>query len=127
MKTEKFGSLKRRTIIYTVIIASMVILTGRLFQMQILNRIEYDKKSTDNSIKSLELQPLRGVFYDRNYKVLVSNNPAYTLRITPAYYDTSLNKTIESVLGTEQGSLKNMLQKNRIYSKFLPIKIRRGY
>ena len=90
MKTEKFGSLKRRTIIYTVIIATMLILTGRLFQMQILNQIEYDKKSTDNSIKSLELQPLRGVFYDRNYKVLVSNNPAYTLRITPAYYDTSL-------------------------------------
>ncbi len=94
--------------------------------MQILNRIEYDKKSTDNSIKSLELQPLRGVFYDRNYKVLVSNNPAYTLRITPAYYDTSLNKTIESVIGTEPGFIKNMLQKNRIYSKFLPIKIRRG-
>jgi penicillin-binding protein 2 len=94
--------------------------------MQILNRIEYDKKSTDNSIKSLELQPLRGVFYDRNYKVLVSNNPAYTLRITPAYYDTSLNKTIESVLGTESGYVKNLLQKNRIYSKFLPVKVRRG-
>ena len=79
MKTENFGSLKRRTTIYIIIISTMVILTGRLFQMQILNRIEYDKKSTDNSIKSLELQPLRGVFYDRNYKVLVSNNPAYTL------------------------------------------------
>jgi len=126
LKTEKFGSLKRRTIIYTVIMATMLVLTGRLFQMQILNRIEYDKKSTDNSIKSLELQPLRGVFYDRNYKVLVSNNPAYTLRITPAYYDTSLNKTLESVLGTESGFVKNMLKKNRIYSKFLPIKIRRG-
>ncbi len=104
----------------------MIILTGRLFQMQILNRIDYDKKSTDNSIKSLELQPLRGIFYDRNYKVLVSNNPAYTLRITPAYYDTSLNKTIESVLGTETGYVKNILLKNRIYSKFLPIKVRRG-
>ena len=126
MKTEKFGSLKRRTIIYTIIISTIVILIGRLFQMQILNRIEYDKKSTDNSIKSLELQPLRGVFYDRNYKVLVSNNPAYTLRITPAYYDTSLNKTIESVLGTESGYVKNLLQKNRIYSKFLPVKVRRG-
>lgn len=103
-----------------------MILAGRLFQMQILNRIEYDKKATDNSIKSLELQPLRGVFYDRNYKVLVSNNPAYTLRITPAYYDTSLNRIIEAVIGTEPGFVKNLLQKNRIYSKFLPIKIRRG-
>ena len=109
-----------------VIIATMLILTGRLFQMQILNRIEYDKKSTDNSIKSLELQPLRGIFYDRNYKVLVSNVPAYTLRITRAYYDTSLNQTIETVLGTDPGFVKNILQKNKVYSKFLPIKVRRG-
>ena len=126
MKTEKFGSLKRRTIIYVLIIATIIVLTGRLFQMQILNRIEYDKKSTDNSIKSLELQPLRGVFYDRNYKVLVTNNPAYTLRITPAYYDTSLNKVIESVLGADPGYVKTILQKNKIYSKFLPVKIKRG-
>jgi len=126
LKTEKFGSLKRRTIIYGVIISTVIVLSGRLFQMQILNRIEYDKKSTDNSIKSVELQPLRGIFYDRNYKVLVSNNPAYTLRITPAYYDTSLNKILESVLGTETGYIKSRLQKNKIYSKFLPVKIRKG-
>ena len=126
MKSEKFGSLKRRTIIYGVIISTVIVLSGRLFQMQILNRIEYDKKSTDNSIKGIELQPLRGIFYDRNYKVLVSNNPAYTLRITPAYYDTSLNKILESVLGTEPGYVNNILQKNKIYSKFLPVKIRKG-
>jgi len=126
LKTEKFGSIKRRSIIYAVIIATMVILVGRLFQMQILNRIEYDKKSTDNSIKSIELQPLRGVFYDRNYKVLVSNVPAYTIRVTPAYYDTSLNKILETVIGAEPGFIKNLLQKNKIYSKFLPVKVRRG-
>lgn len=126
MKTEKFGSLKRRTIIYVVIVATMIVLVGRLFQMQILNRIEYDKKSTDNSIKSMELLPLRGVFYDRNYKVLVTNNPAYTLRITPAYYDTSLNKIIDSILDAEPGYVKAVLKKNKIYSKFLPVKIKRG-
>jgi len=126
LKTEKFGSLKRRTIVYALIIATMIILAGRLFQMQILHRVEYDMKSTDNSIKSLELQPLRGIFYDRNYKVLVSNVPAYTLRIIPAYYDTTLSKILETVVGTESGFIKNLLQKNRIYSKFLPVKVRRG-
>ncbi|MCW8803003.1 MAG: penicillin-binding protein 2, partial [Ignavibacteriaceae bacterium] len=126
MKTEKFGSLKRRTIVYALIITTMIILAGRLFQMQILHRVEYDMKSTDNSIKSLELQPLRGIFYDRNYKVLVSNVPAYTLRIIPAYYDTTLSKILETVVGTEQGYIKILLQKNRIYSKFLPVKVRRG-
>ena len=126
MKTEKFGSIKRRAIIYALIIGTVIVLAGRLFQMQILHRIEYDMKSTDNSIKSIELQPLRGVFYDRNYKVLVSNVPAYTIRITPAYYDTSLNKILETVIGTEPGYIKSLLQKNRIYSKFLPVKVRRG-
>ncbi len=126
MKTENFGSLRRKTIIFAIIIATMIILAGRLFQMQIVYTIEYDKKSTDNSIKSIELQPLRGVFYDRNYKVLVSNVPAYTLRITPAYYDTSLNKILEAVIGTEPGYIKGLLKKNKIYSKFLPVKVRRG-
>jgi penicillin-binding protein 2 len=126
LKTENFGSLKRRAIIYAVIITTVVILVGRLFQMQILYRVEYDMKSTDNSIKSVELQPLRGVFYDRNYKVLVSNVPAYTLRVTPAYYDTSLNKILEIVIGTEPGYIKSLLHKNRTYSKYLPVKVRRG-
>lgn len=126
MKTENFGSLKRKTIIFSAIIAVMIILVGRLFQMQILYRIEYDKKSTDNSIKSIELQPLRGVFYDRNYKVLVSNVPAYTIRIIPAYYDTTLNNILETVIGTESGYIKNLLKKNKIYSNFLPVKVRRG-
>jgi len=125
MKTDNFGSLKRKTIIYFVIVTSVIILTGRLFQMQILHRVDYEIKSSDNSIKSLELEPLRGVFYDRNYKVLVSNIPAYTLRITPAYYDTSLNKIIETVIDAESGYIKNLLYLNRIYSKYLAIKIRR--
>ena len=59
--------------------------------MQILNQQAYDEKSVDNSIKSIEQTPFRGVFYDRNLKVMVDNIPAYTLRITPAEYDSKLN------------------------------------
>ena len=125
MKKDSFGSLKRKTIIYATIVTSVLILYGRLFQMQILHKEDYEIKSSDNSIKSLELEPLRGILYDRNYKVLVSNIPAYTLRITPAYYDTSLNKVIETVLSAEPGYIKDLLNKNRIYSKYLPVKIRR--
>ena len=125
MKTDNFGSIKRKTIIYIIIITSAVILYGRLFQMQILHRVDYEMKSSDNSIKSLELEPLRGIMYDRNYKVLVSNIPAYTLRITPAYYDTSLNKIIETVIDADPGFIKDLLYKNRGYSKYLAIKVRR--
>jgi len=125
MRSENFGSLKRKTIIYLVIVTSAIVLSGRLFQMQILQRTDYEMKSSDNSIKSLELEPLRGIFYDRNYKVLVSNIPAYTLRITPADYDTSLNSIIETVIDEESGYIYKLLKQNKVYSKFLPIKIKR--
>jgi penicillin-binding protein 2 len=125
VKTDNFGSIKRKTIIYIIIVTSAVILYGRLFQMQILHREDYEMKSSDNSIKSLDLEPLRGILYDRNYKVLVSNIPAYTLRITPAYYDTSLNKIIETVIDADPGFIKDLLYQNRGYSKYLSIKVRR--
>ena len=94
MRSERFASLQRTTIISMIIIISATVLGFRLFQMQILNQTSYQDKATDNSIKSIEQIPLRGVFYDRNFKLLVNNVPAYTLRITPADYDKKLNSII---------------------------------
>ena len=94
--------------------------------MQILNQESYEEKSADNSIKAIEQTPFRGVFYDRNLKVMVDNIPAYTLRITPADYDPKLNLLIDKILGADSGFVASILKKNRIYSKYIPIKIKRG-
>ena len=94
--------------------------------MQILNQEAYEEKSADNSIKAIEQIPFRGVFYDRNYKVMVDNIPAYTLRITPAEYDSKLNRLIDKILGSDSGYVASILKKNKIYSKYVPIRIKRG-
>lgn len=94
--------------------------------MQIVQQEAYDEKSADNSIKAIEQVPLRGVFWDRNGEVLVSNVPAYTLRILPADYDTALNKVLEAVLEVEPGFISKILRSNRIYSKYIPVRIKRG-
>jgi penicillin-binding protein 2 len=94
--------------------------------MQIVQQEAYDEKSADNSIKGIEQVPLRGVFLDRNGEVLVSNVPAYTLRILPADYDTSLSRIIETVIDVEPGQISRILRNNRIYSKYIPIRIKRG-
>ncbi|MCS7054428.1 MAG: penicillin-binding protein 2 [Ignavibacterium sp.] len=120
------GSSDRGVILYIILLGIITIFSIRLFQMQIINQKEYDLKSAGNSIKAIEQIPFRGVFYDRNLNLLVDNIPAYTLRITPAYYDTSLNKILDAVLGFEEGMVSSILQKNRIYSKYVPIKIKRG-
>lgn len=94
--------------------------------MQILNQEAYEEKSADNSIKAIEQIPFRGVFYDRNLKVIVDNIPAYTLRITPSDYDPKLNPLIDKILGSDSGYVATILKKNRIYSKYIPIRIKRG-
>ena len=94
--------------------------------MQVINQQMYDEKSAGNSIKAIEQIPFRGVFYDRNLNLLVDNIPAYTLRITPADYDTSLNKILDAVLDFDEGTVSNILKRNRIYSKYVPIRIKRG-
>lgn len=98
----------------------------RLFQMQILNQAVYEEKSADNSIKAIEQIPFRGVFYDRNLKVMVDNIPAYTLRITPADYESKLNPLLDKILDADSGYVASILKKNKIYSKYVPIKIKRG-
>jgi len=124
--SAKISLFDRKKIFYGIIIAVSSIYIFKLFEMQILAHAQFDAKASDNSIKAIEQIALRGVFYDRNMKLLVENTPAYTVRITPADYDTSLNKKIESVLDLENGFIANMLFKNRIYSKFIPLRVKRG-
>ncbi len=126
MNAVNFASLSRKTILYSVIVLIFAIFSVRLFQMQILNHEIYDEISAGNSIKPIEQIPLRGVFYDRNLNVLVDNIPAYTIRITPADYDTSLNKVLDKVLGVNPGYVSGILKRNQIYSKYIPVRIRRG-
>jgi len=126
MRSERFASLQRKSLITVILIVSATTIGFRLFQMQILNQTAYDDKSADNSIKMVEQLPPRGVFYDRNMTLLVNNVPAYTLRITPADYDKNLNTTLEAVLGVKPGYVDGILNEFKIYSKFLPIKIKRG-
>ncbi len=126
MSDPNFASTTRRTILYFILVGTFALISFRLFQMQILQQESYEEKSADNSIKGIEQIPLRGVFLDRNRKVIVSNIPAYTLRITPADYDRKLNKFLESVLEADSGYIDRILFNNRIYSKYIPIRIKRG-
>lgn len=126
MRSDNFASISRRTFIYTFVVILFGVLSFRLFQMQILNQEVYEEKSADNSIKAIEQTPFRGVFYDRNLKVMVDNIPAYTLRITPADYDSKLNPLIDKIIGADSGFVASILKKNKIYSKYVPIRIKRG-
>lgn len=122
---DAFGSLVRKRILTTLIIGFFSLLVIQLFTMQILQTEQYDLKSRDNSIKGYETDAPRGTYFDRNLNVLVSNKPAFTLQITPAYYDTSFNPMIEKILNEQPGYVSRILYLNRYYSKYSPRNIKR--
>ncbi len=121
-----FGSKDRRKILLVIITVFFAISVFQLFNMQILERVVYTEKSTENSIKKITLKPPRGIFFDRDYRVLVSNKPSYTLQIIPANYNTKVSPLLERVLGMEPNSISKILAHNSGYSNFIPRRIKRN-
>lgn len=116
----------RTSIISILTIVIFISLGFRLYQIQIIETEKYQETSERNAIKEKVIEPYRGIFYDRNWKVLVDNQPGFTLRITPYYFDTSLIPILENYFRLKPGYIKYILRANRTFSPFIPIRIQRG-
>jgi penicillin-binding protein 2 len=74
----------RAWIIYGLIISGFVLMTGRLFKLQILDGNTWTAQATENRISKLSDQAPRGIIYDRNGYILAKNVASYNVVITPA-------------------------------------------
>ena len=126
MNDTNLGSDIRYKIFVFLIFLFFAASIFQLFKMQIINQESYNQKSAENSIKNISLVPPRGLFYDRNFNLIVGNKSAFTLQIVPAFYDTTNNSIIEKVLGVPSGYINKVFNKDKNYSKYLPRKIMRG-
>ncbi len=120
-----FGSIVRQRIIMFIIIGFSIVVSFNLYNMQILENPSYEKKSEENSIKKIVKYAPRGVFYDRNNEVLVSNKPSFTLQITPSDYSDNLNPYLENVMNEDSGYINKVLQRYKGVSKTSPRRVKR--
>ncbi len=125
MNEFEFGSLARRKILLFIVVGFSFVIIFQLFNMQILKGSVYEKMAMENSVKGTVVEAPRGEMYDRNYKLILSNKPAFTLQITPAEYEEDLNSKIENKLHVDSGYVDQIFRENIIYSKFVPRKIKR--
>lgn len=72
---------KRNTLILGVIVVAIV-LSLQLFNLQILDE-QYKITASNNAFRYDVRYPARGIIYDRNGKILVGNETAYDIMITP--------------------------------------------
>ncbi len=74
----------RGTVLLGLVLCGMLLLLGRLFQLQILSQADWSDRSVQNRVRSREIPAHRGLLLDRGGAVLVDNRPSYTVFGVPA-------------------------------------------
>jgi len=94
---EEQAFLSRAIIAGLLVIVALILLAGRLFQLQILEHEHFTTLSKDNRVKLVPLPPTRGLVYDRNGTLLALNRPAYSLELVPEQVKSDLDETLEQL------------------------------
>ncbi len=80
MKKNTYAT--RQNIVIFIFVATALLFVGKLFYLQIINT-SYKLSSQNNVLRYMTQYPARGKMFDRNGKLLVYNEAAYDLMVTP--------------------------------------------
>ncbi len=103
-------------IIFTVFILILGLFWGRAFWLQIKNGNYYASRSNKNSIRFYHIRSPRGIIYDVNNQVLVSNIPDFSLLVIPADLPKQVDKLNEwinqlaKILGKDNFEIENFVK-----------------
>jgi penicillin-binding protein 2 len=97
-------------------IVLVLIIMGRLFQLQILQYDKYSPISRQNALRQEIISPARGLVFDRNGDLLVDNEPIYSITVTPAKYDTAKTPLLAKILNIPVTEMKERIDKATAYS-----------
>ncbi len=111
--------MERKYLFFFFFISLAFIFLARLFYIQVL-REDYKLSAENNVIRIEKVYPGRGFIYDRNHILLVGNQSAYDLMVTPMKVkdlDTALFCRLVNISVTD---FVERLEKARNYSRIKP-------
>jgi len=108
----------RGKIFIGLILVVLSILGMRLAQLQIIDTTAYSGESRNNAIRDVRVLPSRGIIYDRKERIMVDNEPTYTVTLTPRYFDISRTKLLAEILGVPDSIVVRKLQEAQEWSAF---------
>ncbi len=103
---------------FTVILVGAVFL-GRLSYLQLFDD-SFEELSTNNAVKAVYDYPERGYIYDRNGKLLVANQPAYDVMVTPREVQTLDTLEFCQLLNIDKKEFIRRYRKAYTYSPWRP-------
>lgn len=117
---------RRIKVLALLVVAAMAVLLLRLVWMQLYQGAQYKKIAEENRIHQISDPAPRGIIYDRNGAVLVSNRPAFAISIIPVNYTDEQDATgiLTGILGCSAAEIKQMLQAAADNS-YTPVRLKR--
>lgn len=116
--------------LYAVLFISLAVLVSRLIFLQILQGDQMRRTSEENRIKKVRIAAPRGMIFDRNRSLLIDNQPAFDLEITPQYLRESKREKevverLSSLIHMPVTQVNALIEKARqSQAAFRPVKIK---
>jgi len=109
----------RRYVFAVIIILVSLVYISRLFHIQVLDK-SYEKFALSNAQSVRIIYPARGLIYDRNGEIMVYNQAAYDIMVTPRQLEPFDTTEICQILKITRENLKERLKSARSYSYRVP-------
>lgn len=107
----------RNKVIVSIVIIIAILYVLKLFYIQILNK-QYQFSAKDNVLRYNVLQPTRGLIYDRDSILIVSNEPTYDLMIVPREVERIDTNKLCHLIKISKKEFRIKLENAYKYSKF---------
>lgn len=105
-----------RIAIFSIAVIIVIgMLLGRLWYLQVLTGNEYKVLAEENRIRTISIDPPRGIIYDRNKKVLVKNRPSLAVTLSPdtAKKNKDIVKKVAEILKMTPKEVRKKLREKR--------------
>ena len=109
----------RKLLLPAITLLTSLLFVSRLISLQLINS-SYKSLSDNNAVIESELFPERGYIYDRNNKLLVSNQPVYNLVAIPENISKFDTLQLAKIVNISKSELKNKLDAAKQFSMKLP-------
>lgn len=110
-------------ILQGIIVLGLLVIIGRMFQLQILEYDEYTPLSRQNSIRMDIVNPARGLILDRHGEILVENQPIYSITITPSKFDRENIALLSDILQIDPLLIVERVNEAQDYSWHRPSRL----
>ena len=110
---------KRKYLVIGLFSLTALVIVIRLFTIQVLDP-SYKISAENNVLRRVVNFPARGLIYDRNGKLLVFNQAAYDVLITPREMKAFDTLAFCQIVGVEKDELAKEIKAARSYSMYKP-------